>query len=507
MSEMEIRHFEARADVEERTITGLAVPYGQEANIGGAYQERFVAGAIGSVEDVKLFYGHEEPIGKVVEGRDTEEGFEIMARVSDTPKGNEVLTLMRDGVLNKFSVGFIPVEQDQDGSTITRTKVDLKEVSVVPFPAFAGANITEVREDQPEEVEDSEAPEEERNSMSENIELEVRSVQDEVAELRRVVEAAQTEQTPAVVGAEIRSQGEFAKALLKGDEAAVELARAASDSSDTVLLPGFVGYIDNLIDQNRPTLSAFSRGSLPASGLTVEYAQVSANTIDVAAQSAENAALSFGNLSIDSVSAAVTTYGGYTSMSKQTVERSSVDYLNTVFRALSIAYATATNAAVVSTVEGLTYTGKVFDISAGTSAAIVGGIADGATYIFENTGLRPEAIMASPEAYKFLMTVVDTSGRPVVLQTGDGNNNIGSANVPGLRGTLLGLPVIVDPALTANKCYMANSAALQIFESAGSPVRLTDSDITTLTDSVSVYGYMAITKPFEGAIVELDTVV
>ena len=506
MSEMEIRHFEARADVEERTITGLAVPYGQEANIGGAYQERFVAGAIDSVEDVKLFYGHEEPIGKIIEGRDTEEGFEILARVSDTPKGNEVLTLMRDGVLNKFSVGFIPVEQEQDGSTITRTKVNLKEVSVVPFPAFAGANITEVREDQPEEVETSETPEQERNSMSENIELEVRSVMDEVAELRRVVEAGQVSDTPAPVAPEIRSQGEFAKALLKGDEGAIELARAASDSSDTVLLPGFIGYIDNLIDQNRPTLSAFSRGSLPASGLTVEYAQVSANTIAVGAQSAENAALSFGNLTIANTSANVLTYGGYTSMSKQTVERSSVDYLNTVFQALSIAYATATNAAVVSTVEGLTYTGKVFDISAGTSAAIIGGITDGASYIFENTGLRPEAIMASTEAYKFLMSVVDTSGRPVVLQTGDGNNNIGTASVPGLRGTLLGLPVIVDPALTANTCYMANSAAIQTFESAGSPVRLTDSDITTLTDSVSVYGYMAITKPFEGAIVELDVV-
>lgn len=506
MSEMEIRHFEARADVEERTITGLAVPYGQEANIGGAYQERFVAGAIDSVEDVKLFYGHEEPIGKVVEGRDTEDGFEIMARVSDTPKGNEVLTLMRDGVLNKFSVGFIPVEHDQDGSTITRTKVNLKEVSVVPFPAFAGANITEVREDQPEEVEASETPEEERNSMSENIELEVRSVQDEVAELRRVVEAGLEPKTPAVIGAEIRSQGEFAKALLKGDSAAIELARAASDSSDTVALPGFVGYIDNLIDNNRPALSAFSRAALPASGLTVEYAQVSANTIAVGEQEDENDALSFGNLTIASTSADVKTYGGYTSFSKQTIERSTVDYLNTVFRALTLAYANASNAAFVAHVEGLTYTGKVFDISAGTSAAIIGGITDGASYIFENTGLRPEAIVASPEAYKFLMSVVDTTGRPVVLQTGDGNNNIGSANVPGLQGTLLGLPVIVDPAMTANKVYMANSAAITTYESAGAPVRLTDGDITTLTDSVSVYGYMAITTPFEGAIVELDVV-
>lgn len=506
MSELEIRHFEARADVAERTVTGLAVPYGQEANIGGAYQERFAPGAISSVEDVKLFYGHEEPIGKVIEGRDTEEGFEIMARVSDTPRGNEILTLMRDGVLNKFSVGFLPVEQEQDGSTITRTKVDLKEVSVVPFPAFAGANITEVREDQPEEVEANETPEQERNSMSENIELEVRSVQDEVAELRRVVEAGLADQTPAVIGAEIRSQGEFVKALLKGDEAAKELARAASTSADTVALAGFIGYIDNLIDQNRPTLSAFSRAALPAAGLTVEYAQVSANTIAVGEQATENTALDFGNLTIDSVSAAVKTFGGYTSMSKQTVERSSVDYLNTALRALSIAYATTTNAQVVSTVEGLTYTGKIFDISAGTATAIVGGVADGASYIFENTGMSPEFILASVEAYKFLMDVVDTTGRPVVLQDGAGFNNIGTANVPGLRGQLLGLPVVVDPALTANKCYMANSMAVQSFESAGAPVRLSDGDITTLTDSISVYGYMAVTTPFQGAIVELDVV-
>jgi HK97 family phage prohead protease/HK97 family phage major capsid protein len=507
MSEIETRSFEARADVEERTIVGLAVPYGQLADIGGAYQERFAPGAIDSVEDVKLFYGHEEPIGKVVEGRDTEDGFEIVARVSDTPKGNEVLTLMRDGVLNKFSVGFIPVESQRDGSTITRTKVSLKEVSVVPFPAFTGANITEVREEQESPVLEAELTnEQERESMSDNMELEVRSVMDEVAELRRVVEAGQTSAAPAVVASHIRSQGEFAKALVKGDAAAIELARAASDSSDTVALPGFVGYIDNLIAQNRPAMSVFSRAALPAAGLTVEYAQVTANTIAVGQQDPEGEALSFGNLTIASTSAPVKTYGGYTSFTKQTIERSSVDYLNTVFRALSLAYANATNAAFVAHVEGLNYTGKVFDVSALTVSALIGGITDGATYIFENTGLRPEAIVASPEAYKKLMTVVGTDGRPVILQDGQGFNNIGTANLPGLSGSLLGLPVVVDPAMTANKVYMANSQAIQSFESAGAPVRLTDSDITTLTDSISVYGYLAITTPFAGAIVELDVV-
>jgi HK97 family phage major capsid protein len=250
----------------------------------------------------------------------------------------------------------------------------------------------------------------------------------------------------------------------------------------------------------------FSRGALPAAGLTVEYAQVTANTIAVGEQDPEGEALSFGNLTIDSVSSPVKTYGGYTSFTKQTIERSSVDYLNTVFRALSLAYANATNGALVAHVQGLSYTGKTFDVSALTSAALIGGITDGSAYIFENTGLRPEAIVVGTGAYKKLMTVVGEDGRPVVLVNGAGFNNIGSANIPGLAGQLFGLPVVVDPAMGDNLAYMANSAAIQTFESAGAPIRLTDSEITTLTDSVSVYGYMAITTPFAGAIVKLDVV-
>jgi phage head maturation protease len=75
MSEIETRSLELRLDnLEKRTITGLAVPYGQDANIGGVYQERFAPGAIDSIEDVKLFYGHETPIGVVIDGRETDGG-------------------------------------------------------------------------------------------------------------------------------------------------------------------------------------------------------------------------------------------------------------------------------------------------------------------------------------------------------------------------------------------------------------------------------------------------
>ena len=504
MPEMETREFEVRADIEERTITGLAVPYGQDANIGGAYMERFVPGAISDVTDVKLFYGHEEPIGKVLTGRDTEAGYEITAKVSDTARGNEVMTLMRDGVLNKFSVGFVPLESERDGQTVTRTKVSLKEVSVVPFPAFSGANITEVREDGGTPAETSEPQPEQENPMSENIELDVRAVQDEVAEIRRLVEAGQTVATPAPMGSEFRSQGEFAKALVAGDTKAQEFARTASTSADAAVVAPWFGYINTLIANNRPTVSAFSRAALPATGLTVEYSKIDSNTLAVGQQDPENEALSFGNLTFETVSTPVKTYGGYTSFSRQYVERSQVNTLDQVFQGLALAYAGATNSALVTALGALDYTGKIFDADGGTASSLAEGIANGAAYIFGNTGLRPEFILTGTDGYVKLAKVAAGDGRPVLLADGAGVNNIGTMSIPGLSGSVFGLPIIVDPAIGTGVVYMANSAAVITMESAGAPVRLTDGDVTTLTDSVSVYGYMAIATPRVGAIVKLD---
>lgn len=510
--EIETREIELRLDnAEERTITGIAVPFNQDANIGGAYIERFAPGSITDVADVKLFYGHETPIGVVTAGRDTEGGFEITAKVSDTSLGNDVLTLMRDGALNKFSVGFVPVEQTRDGQTITRTKVSLKEVSVVPFPAYAGANITEVREEAEEPLADIPTPTIEGESMSENIELDVRTVQDEVAELRRVVEAGITPSAPVAPGFTMfRSVGEYAKGLVTGDDNAVELFRtyAPGTSADTYNLPGWVGFINNLIDLNRPAWNVWSKGVLPAAGLTVDYAKVTTNGATVAAQSSENAAIAQGNIVIDNVSADVKTYAGSTQLSRQLVERSSVPFLDTAFQAMAIAYANATNAAAVSAIAALDMTGKIMDADGGTAKSILEGITDGAKYIKVNSGLNPEFILADPVAYKYLVSVADTQGRPLVRLDGGVANgeSIGFAGPAQLAGTIFGLPIIVDTTLSSGQAFLANSQALKVYESAGAPVRLVDdiSGQSTLTNSYAVYGYAAITVPFEGAIVKLD---
>ena len=399
----------------------------------------------------------------------------------------------------------MPIEQTREGSLVTRTLVDLKEVSLVSFPAFQGASVAEVREESTvaEVVADSIRTKE--TNMSENMELDVRAVQDEVAEIRRELELVKTPAISVSTEGKFRSQGEYAKALVSGDSDAVELFRAAT-SADVALRPAFVGFVNSLINSGRPTLAAFSMSALPATGLSVEYAKINTNTVAIGKQSAENAALSNGDVSLSTVSVSVNTYGGYVKLSKQAVERSTVNYLDVAFQAMSLAYAKKMNTDFVAAIAALTFSGsKVVDASALTATAVAGALADAASYIYTNTGLSPEFIVAGVTAYKRLVSIVDSAGRPVVLVDGAGVNNIGSANIPGLRGSIFGLPIIVDPAISDKVSYVANSLALTTYESAGNPARLSTTDATTLSDFYSVYGYAAIAVPFEGAIVKINT--
>jgi HK97 family phage prohead protease len=506
MSEIETRSLELRLDnLEERTITGIAVPYNEDANIGGAYIERFAPGAIDSFEDVKLFYGHNHdslPIGKLIAGRETETGYEVTAKLTaGVQAADEALALMRDGVLNKFSVGFVPIEQTRDGNTITRTKVALKELSLVNWPAYDSANITEVREETPSEPE---TLKESESELETNIELDVRSVQDEVAELRRVVESSVAPVAPSAPEyMKFRSFGEYAQAFAKGDAAAIELARAASTSADTYAAPGYIGYINKLIQSNRPSWNVWSSNALPATGMTAEYAAITGNTLAVGEQDPENEALSFGNLTIASVSTPVKTYGGYTTVSKQAILRGSVDFAGIAFDALAVAYANATNTAAKAKIAALDFTGKVMDLDGGTAASVIEGLIDGVKYIKANSGLNAEFILCGPAAYKYFMKIADSSGRPIVNVNNDGSNTFATANND-LTGSIWGIPVVVDPTLGDTLAYLANSRALLTMESNGSGTRLTAEDVSTLTDTLSLYGFAAIAVPFESAIVKLD---
>jgi HK97 family phage prohead protease len=154
---------ELRADCDGRTVFGLAVPYGSSADIpGGPYgetfRETFRAGAFAkSIAErgpakTKLLAQHGRgghlPVGRATALREDPSGLIIEGRISETPTGDEVLQLIRDGVLDSFSVGFDPIVDSwsADRTSVERVEARLREVSLTPFPAYADALVGGVRD-------------------------------------------------------------------------------------------------------------------------------------------------------------------------------------------------------------------------------------------------------------------------------------------------------------------------------------------------------------------------
>jgi hypothetical protein len=497
---IEYREFEVREVNEElRQVSGLAVPYGQSVNIGD-YKEQIQRGAFGTPENVALFYGHNHrnggmPIGKVVSFRDTDEGLEIDAVISKTRDGDEVYTLLKDGVLNRFSVGFEPVDQKVDGDTVVRTKALLREVSIVPMPAYAAAKVSNVRSDERSQT---------QNTEEEVIELTTNEVTSEaVAEIREAVTDLErkfagfsVEDRGTNEGSQFRSGGEFLKALADNDsKAAMEIrAYTGATSADSHTGNDWKNNVLRIVDRGRPVLNLFAKGPLGPTGNSVEYPKVSSITGDVAAQAAEGDDLAYIEVAITTATAQVKPYGGFSQLTRQAIERSDVSYLDAVLRAQAASYAKVTNGAVRTAMTGATpQTGTTFTLASATGGDFLKAVVDGVQKIDTNgNGAAAEFVIVSADVLLAMAALVDSAGRPVFNINTDGVNTVGTLNVRGLAGTVAGLPLYWDSALAAKTLYVASSEAVTSWESPGAPVRLEDENIINLSKDFSLYGYMAV---------------
>lgn len=488
---METRSFEIRAvNQEAREVTGLAVPYNETVSIAGIYQERFAQGAISNdVTNVKLLWMHQEPIGLVTRGEDTPDGYLITARISQTPRGEEAYTLLKDGVINRFSVGFEPVaDRQEDDGTIVRTKVNLREVSLVDFPAYDNAAVSEVRNA------NSTPSTEERSMPEEN--TEVTDLREAVTELERRMAVLGTAPTPSTPSLEFRSAGEFLKGLADGSArdkvSAYNRAYTGATTTDANVQPAWVADNIRLVVENRDFLNLWSKAPLPADGMSLEYLTLSGTSGTVAVQAAEGDDLGYMEVDLGNATATVKTYGGYTQVTRQTIERAGTPYLSQMFDFMGRQYAKATNAAVrTAFLAGSGY--QTADLGGSdTAAAWLGTVIDATGLIHDNGyGSEAEFILMSKDVFKRVATLVDSANRPLLDIAGDGSNTIGSVN-RNRKGVLFGLPVIVDSGLSASTCYVAASDAVKVWESAGAPFQLNDDNIINLSREFSLYGYMAV---------------
>jgi len=142
-------------DMSERIVEGIVVPYGETSFlVGDSRGERFRPGSLTRTikergERVKLYrtHDHSVAVGKALAWKPTHEaGLWASFRIAATPAGDDVLLEVREGMLDAFSVGFLP-KRDVRGPDGAREIIEaqLHEVSLCPIAAYDGARVLEMR--------------------------------------------------------------------------------------------------------------------------------------------------------------------------------------------------------------------------------------------------------------------------------------------------------------------------------------------------------------------------
>lgn len=502
------------------TLEGVAVPFNQRYALWCDYAEIIDPDCdFGDRRTVKVSREHGELIGKLTDMRREADGLHVVAKLADTEGGREAAELVREGVYDGFSIGFRPVENrvidSDDGVTeVHRRAIDLFEVAVTGIPAYPAAEITGQRTQTTTTTNKGmEAP-----VMGDNTNNEQRDVNDrleafgeELRGIKATVAAGIQTTAPAETGGEFRTAGDYLKAL--SDErdanhtAAIDLMRQTRDQIVTGDTGNTVAWIADdlrLIEQRRKVTNILTRDTLPATGMSMEYNVVSEDTTAVAKQASEGAALTFGKVKFGTKTAEINTYGGYTTLSRQTIERSTTPMLNTALKALNNAYAKATENAVrtylydlIKSQRDATQNPNNITAPAALNAMTLdqwAGLILDAAEVMDDRNAAMTRLGVSKDVALALIKLKDSGNRFMDI-SGKGGDTIGAFDLTGVVGDLMRVPVYMLPKAPTGTAAFIDPNAVTVWESGG-PTQLSNTDPVNIVDNYSVYGYMAVAATF-----------
>lgn len=490
----------AAEDGDGRTLEGVAVPYGQIIDTWDGAETFDHDCRFDDIESAKLCYQHGELIGRITGAESRDDGLHITARISDTQRGRDVVELLRDGALDSLSVGFIPLENEMDKAGIThRKRVRLLETSVVSWPAYESAKITGQRD---MEKTTNNRNESEDPKMDKELEEMLNGIRDEQRSMKAAI-AKGSAPEHKTVGGEYRTAGDYLQALYRGDEAAVQLMHECRDliaTGNTGNTSTWIADDLRLIEMRRKVINILTHDTLPAKGMTMEYNVVSTDTTAVAKQATEGNALQFGKVTFGTKSVSIDTYGGYTTLSRQVIERSTTPMLNTALAALRNAYAKATETAVrnylydtIASQRDATQNVNKIDAPATLAAMTIDQWATlimNAAELADDRNVNLTRLGVSKDVMASLIALKDSGSRFFDL-SGDGSDTIGNFDLTGIAGKFLRLPVQMLPKAPNGTACFIDPESVTVWESGG-PTQLSDGDPTNLTENYSVYGYMAV---------------
>lgn len=525
MSDLQTRAFAIRADdaAEPRTVRGLAVPYGVEIELFDGYFETIAPGALADrAEDatsLKLFYRHDEPIGLIISITETDAGIEIEARFSDTQAARDAYQLVRDGVIDRLSIGFIPLAfertEDEAGLHTTITSLDLREVSLVPFPAYDGATVTEVRnQPTPERTHPmTDAP---AYALASDLD----DLRADITAMEQRATLAATAARGTAPAADTRTPGEALKAIINDEayRASIDdlMMRAydgtVSTADSTLTHPQWIKDLVRLVEKPNVVAGLFATGPLPAEGMNLDFTELDTNSLSVSVQENEGDDLPLGKVTTKDRTTPIKTFGGYTKLTRQAIERTRVNLLDVHLRGMALAAGQAKAAYFTSKLNEAVkdQDANKIAVSKAANALTWADLSDlfiDAAAQFTDQALTLDGLIVDKATFKALTGLTGTDGRPLMRVNENPANTIGTTNARALTGVLLDVPITCN--LRANAGDLGegivgtfyNAEAMRTYET---PLtQLQDENIMNLSKAFSVYRYGAVATEYPTGLVPL----
>jgi HK97 family phage prohead protease len=500
----------AAGDQPTRTISGIAVPYGEVATVLDGTQVMFEQGALpvdGKAPKLFMYHDSTQPVGIVTAREDTDAGMLFQAKISTTAAGDEALTLAMDGVLDAVSVGVNPIDYrfNDDGVMVVKA-ADWIELSLVPVPAFAGATITDVAAAaSPDEIE----------TTPTNVEETVVELTPEVTE----VEAAAIPTAPLPAQPKrkfnLPTPGEYLAAMHIGGETFANVSAAAREymltnqsalqaaagdvlTSDTPgLLPvPVLGPVFDDLNYIRPVVAAVGARAMPDGGQSKTWIRPTWTThTSVAAQSPELGAVSATTPVIASNVVTKTTLAGQVTLSVQDIDFTSPAALEIILRDLAGQYMLQSdNVAADAITAGATASGATWAVTANDPSTLISAIYTSAYNILLATNFLPDHVFVAPGVWQALGAQLDAEDRPVFPYVGAaglmGVNAMGSANVT-VANTFnpFGLNLVADRNFAEGTMVVARGAAIEFYEQVRGIMSVEVP--STLGRTFSYYGYVS----------------
>jgi HK97 family phage prohead protease len=500
----------AAGDQPSRTISGIAVPYGEIATVLDGTQVMFEQGALpvdGKAPKLFMYHDSTQPVGLVTARQDTDAGMLFQAKISTTVAGDEALTLALDGVLDAVSVGVNPTDYrfNDDGVMVVKA-AEWIELSLVPVPAFAGATITDVAAAASPDV---------TETTPTNVEETVVELTPEATEVEAA--AIPTAPLPAQPKRAFRmpSAAEYLAAYHIGGDTFAKVNAAfieAAQSQQTALqaaagdvlttdTPGLlpvpvVAPVFDDLNYIRPVVAAVGARAMPDGGNSKTFIRPTWTTHpSVAAQSPELNPVSATTPVIASNVVSKVTLAGQVTLSVQDVDFTSPGAMEIILRDLAGQYMLQSdNYAADQIVAQGAASGVTWTVAANDPTDLIDTLYHVAESIISSTNFLPDHLFVSTDVWKKLSTQLDGDKRPVFPYAAAaglmGVNAMGTSNITSTN-TLnpFGLNLVVDRNFAAGTMVLARGSAIEFYEQVRGIMSVEAP--STLGRVFSYYGYVA----------------